>query len=78
MERKIVEQFVLGKGFNAVCRDLGVGRNRAAHVREMAREYGYLDGSTPIQKPWPLLAQRPKNANWWTVLHQVRTYFERQ
>lgn len=52
MERKIVEQFVLGKGFNAVCRDLGVGRNCAAHIREMAREYGYLDGSTPIP-PYP-------------------------
>lgn len=52
MERKIVEQFILGKGFNAVCRDLGVGRNRAAHIREMAREYGYLDGSAPIP-PYP-------------------------
>lgn len=52
MERKIVEQLASGKGFNAVCRDLGVGRNRAAHIQEKAREYGYLDGSTPIP-PYP-------------------------
>lgn len=52
MERKIVEQLASGKGFNAVCRDLGVGRNRAAHIKEKAREYGYLDGSTPIP-PYP-------------------------
>jgi len=52
MERKIVEHLVSGKGFNAVCRDLGVGRNRVAHLREKAREYGYLDGSTPIP-PYP-------------------------
>jgi hypothetical protein len=30
------------------------------------------------QNPWPLLAQRRRNSNWWTVLHQVRTHFERQ
>ena len=48
MERKIVEQLVSGKSFNAVCRDLKVGRNRVSHIREMAREYGYLDGNTPI------------------------------
>ncbi len=52
MERKIVEQLASGKGFNAVCRDLRVGRNRAAHIKEKAREYGYLDGSTPIP-PYP-------------------------
>ncbi len=52
MERKIVEQLASGKGFNTVCRDLRVGRNRAAHIREKAREYGYLDGSTPIP-PYP-------------------------
>ena len=48
MERKIVEQLVSGKSFNAVCRDLKAGRNRVSHIREMAREYGYLEGSTPI------------------------------
>ncbi|MFQ5456665.1 MAG: hypothetical protein ACE5EA_10790 [Nitrospirota bacterium] len=52
MERKIVEQLVSGKGINAVCRDLKVGKNRAAHVREKAREYGYLDRSVPIP-PYP-------------------------
>jgi hypothetical protein len=52
MERKIVEQLVSGKGFNAVCRDLKVGRNRVYHIREMAREYGYLEGNTPIP-PYP-------------------------
>ena len=52
MERKIVEQLVSGKSFNAVCRDLQVGRNRVSHIREMAREYGYLEGSTPIP-PYP-------------------------
>jgi hypothetical protein len=52
MERKIVEQLVSGKSFNAVCRDLKAGRNRGSHLREMAREYGYLEGSTPIP-PYP-------------------------
>jgi hypothetical protein len=52
MERKIVEQLVSGKSFNGVCRDLKVGRNRVSHIREMAREYGYLDGSRPIP-PYP-------------------------
>ena len=52
MERKIVEQLVSGKSFNAVCRDLKVGRNRVSHIREMARGYGYLEGSTPIP-PYP-------------------------
>jgi len=48
MDRKIVEQLVCGKGLNAICRDLKVGKNRVSHVREKAREYGYLDGITPI------------------------------
>jgi hypothetical protein len=52
MERKIVEQLVSGKGFNAICRDLKVGKNRVAHIKEKAREYGYLDGNTPIP-PYP-------------------------
>lgn len=52
MERKIVEQLVSGKGFNAICRDLKVGKNRVAHIKERAREYGYLDGNTPIP-PYP-------------------------
>ena len=52
MERKIVEQLVSGKSFNAVCRDLKVGRNRVSHIREMAREYGYLEGNLPIP-PYP-------------------------
>ena len=52
MERKIVEQLVSGKGFNAICRDLKVGKNRVAYLREKAREYGYLDGSKPIP-PYP-------------------------
>jgi len=52
MERKIVEQLVSGKSFNAVCRDLKAGRNRVSHIREMAREYGYLEGSISIP-PYP-------------------------
>ncbi len=52
MERKIVENLVSGKSFNAVCRDLKVGRNRVAHIREMAREYGYLDKIMAIP-PYP-------------------------
>ena len=35
MERKIVEQLVSGKSFNAVCRDLKVGRNRVSQCRLM-------------------------------------------
>lgn len=52
MERKIVEQLVSGKGFNAICKDLKVGKNRVSHIKEKAREYGYLDGITPIP-PFP-------------------------
>jgi hypothetical protein len=52
MERKIVEQLISGKGFNAICRDLAVGRNRVVHIREKAREYGYLDQSISIP-PYP-------------------------
>lgn len=52
MERKIVEQLVSGKGFNAICKDLKVGKNRVSHIKERAREYGYLDGTTPIP-PYP-------------------------
>lgn len=52
MERKIVEQLVSGKGFNAICKDLKVGKNRVSHIKEKAREYGYLDGTTPIP-PFP-------------------------
>lgn len=48
MERKIVESLLSGRGFNATCKLLCVGRNRVSHVREKAREYGYLDGSRPI------------------------------
>ncbi len=48
MDRKIVEQLVAGKSFNGVCRDLKVGRNRVSHIRELAREYGYLEGSRAI------------------------------
>lgn len=52
MERKIVEHLVSGKGFNEVCRALGVGRRRAATVREKARVYGYLDGRAQVP-PYP-------------------------
>jgi hypothetical protein len=52
MERKIVEQLISGKGFNSICRDLAVGRNRVAHIREKARDYGYLDRSIPVP-PYP-------------------------
>jgi hypothetical protein len=52
MERKIVEQLVSGKGFNAICKDLKVGKNRVSHIKEKAREYGYLDGTVPIP-PFP-------------------------
>ncbi len=52
MERKIVEQLASGKKFNAICRDLKVGKNRVSHIKERAREYGYLDGITPIP-PFP-------------------------
>ncbi len=52
MERKIVESFLMGRGFNATCKLLGVGRNRVSHIRERAREYGYLDGRKAIP-PYP-------------------------
>lgn len=52
MDRKIVEQLVSGKGFNAICKNLKVGKNRVSHIKEKAREYGYLDGTTPIP-PYP-------------------------
>lgn len=52
MDRKIVEQLVSGKGFNVICKDLRVGKNRVSHIKEKAREYGYLDGTVPIP-PYP-------------------------
>jgi len=52
MDRKIVEQLVSGKSFNAICKDLKVGKNRLSHIKEKAREYGYIDGTTPIP-PYP-------------------------
>ena len=52
MDRKIVEQLESGKSFNAVCRELKVGRNRVSHIRELARDYGYLEGSIAIP-PYP-------------------------
>ncbi len=42
MERKIVEHLVSGKGFNEICRILGVGRRRVATLREQARVHGSL------------------------------------
>jgi hypothetical protein len=52
MERKIVESLLSGRGFNATCKYLRVGKNRVAHIQEKAREYGYLDGKVPIP-PYP-------------------------
>lgn len=52
MERKAVEYLSSGKGFNATCKALSIGRNKLAHIREKAREYGYLDCSKPIP-PYP-------------------------
>ena len=46
MERKIVEQFVLGKGFNAVCRDLGVGSFFDA-VRKVLQAYHTANDKYP-------------------------------
>ena len=48
MDRKIVEQLISAKGVNAICRDFKVGKRRVTHLREKAREYGYLDGDTPL------------------------------
>jgi len=48
MERKVVEHLSSGLGFNATCKIMKMGRNKVAHIREKAREYGYLDGTTPI------------------------------
>lgn len=52
MDRKIVEQLITGRGVNAICRDLHVGKRRVAHLREKAREYGYLEGRLPLP-PYP-------------------------
>ncbi len=50
MERKIVEQLVSGKSLNAICRELKVGKKRATHIREKARQYGYLEGKQEREK----------------------------
>ena len=52
MERKIVESLISGRGFNATCKNLHVGKNRVSHIQEKAREYGYLDGKVPLP-PYP-------------------------
>ncbi len=52
MERKIVESLISGRGFNATCKNLHVGKNRVSHIQEKAREYGYLNGKVPLP-PYP-------------------------
>jgi len=52
MERKIVESLISGRGFNATCKNLHVGKNRVSHIQEKAREYGYLDGKVSLP-PYP-------------------------
>lgn len=42
MERKIVEQLVVGWSVKKIARSLNVGRERIRRLREQAREYGYL------------------------------------
>lgn len=52
VERKIVERLLRGDGTNVIARELHVSKERAIRVREMAREYGYLDRSRPLP-PYP-------------------------
>lgn len=43
MDRKIVEYLIQGLGIKKIARQLHVGNERVRRLREMAREYGYLD-----------------------------------
>ena len=52
MERKIVQNLLLGKGVNQICRELRVSKHRVIKVRAKADEAGYLDGSCSL-RPFP-------------------------
>jgi len=52
MERKIVQQLMIGTGLNRICRELSVGKRRVIRVRAKADEAGYLDGSRELP-PYP-------------------------
>lgn len=64
MDRKIVEFLIAGKGHNAILRELKVGYRRVNRLREMAREYGYLDRSQPLPAyPEALFTETVRQAN---------------
>jgi hypothetical protein len=52
MDRKIVQQLMLGSGLNRIVRELCVSKHRVLRVRAQADECGYLDGSRELP-PYP-------------------------
>ena len=48
MDRKIVQQLLLGSGVNQIVRELGVSKRRVMKVRARADEAGYLHGSSKL------------------------------
>lgn len=55
MERKIVEMLVHGAGVNKIASELHVSKSRIRRLRELAKQYRYLDeaGKRPGQVPLP-------------------------
>lgn len=54
MDRKIVEQLVLEKSFNQICKALNVGKRRVRKVYDQAVIYGYLSGVAMPPFPRPV------------------------
>lgn len=54
VDRKIVQQLLLGKSFNQITKQEHVGKRRVRKVHDLAKEYGYLDGKPLPPFPTPL------------------------
>ena len=73
MERKIVEQLLLGTRLNEISRELHVSKRRVIMTRAKAEEAGYLDGgaSLPLY-PKALFPETPDSHGACEVVHVAR------
>ena len=54
VDRKIVQQLILGKSFNQITKDLKVGKRRVRDIHDQAEKYGYLSGTKMPDFPQPI------------------------
>ena len=54
VDRKIVQQLLLGKSFNQITKELRVGKRRVRNVHNMAKKIGYIDGKKMPEYPQPI------------------------